>query len=65
MRIHTDPDPKHWFSKTMQKRGGTCDGGDVLWLGANIEEDGPLHPGDHEVGPLSNHLLLHALEPRQ
>jgi hypothetical protein len=61
MRNHTDPDPQH----TKQKRGGTCYGGNILWLGANIEEDGPLHPGDHEVGPLPNHLLLHALEPRQ
>jgi len=51
--------PQH----TRQKSGGTCDGGDVLWLGANIEEDGPLHPRDHEVGSLPNHLLLHALEP--
>jgi hypothetical protein len=35
----------------------------LAWREYHIEEDGPLHPRDHEVGPLPNHVLLHALEP--
>ena len=33
--------------------------------GADVVDDGPLHPGDHEVRALPHHLLLDTSEPRQ
>ena len=33
-------------------------GGDVPRLGAHVEDDGPLQPGDEEVGALVDDLLL-------
>ena len=41
---------------------GSGHGGHVLGSGSDVEDDGRLHPGDHEVGALSHHTLLHAGE---
>ena len=42
---------------------GTSDGGDVLRASPDVENDGFLHPGDHEVGTFSHHVILDSLEP--
>lgn len=35
---------------------------DVAGLGPDVEDDGPLHPWDKEVGTLADHVLLDAGE---
>ena len=42
---------------------GTSDGWDVLRASPDIEDDGSLHPGDHEVGAFAHHVILDSLEP--
>jgi len=38
------------------------DHGNVAGLRADVEDDGPLHPRDEEVGALADHVLLDAGE---
>merc|ERR1719234_1745940 len=42
---------------------GSGDGGHVLWPGPDVINDWLLDPWDHEMGALSNHLLLHTNKP--
>lgn len=42
---------------------GAGGGGDVAGLGADVEDDAALEPGDEEVRALVDDLLLDALQP--
>lgn len=39
-----------------------CEGGDVSGLGPDVVDDGPLEPGDHDVGSLLVDVLQHSKE---
>ena len=41
----------------------TCNGWDVLGPGPNVENDGHLDPGDHEVSALPHHGFLDSRQP--
>jgi hypothetical protein len=51
-----DPERQADHLQVLAARGG----GDVPRLGADVEDDGALQPGDEEVGALVDDLLLHS-----
>merc|ERR1719270_784759 len=42
---------------------GSSDCGNILWPGPDVINNRPLDPWDHEVGALTNYLLLHTNKP--